>query len=140
MNIRDDIRDLKTSPADLRKFGLLVGGVCAALGLVALLRHKPISPYLLTPGCLLVVLGAILPRCLKPVYLVWMTVAIVIGAILARVILTLFYFLVMTPVGLVARLAGRDFLSLKLDRNATTYWLQREKTGPKSRQDYERQF
>ena len=40
MNIRDDIKQLKTTDRDLRKFGLLVGGVFAALGLIFFLRHK----------------------------------------------------------------------------------------------------
>jgi len=41
---------------------------------------------------------------------------------------------------LVARLFGKDFLSLKLNRAATTYWIRRERTGPKSPAEYERQF
>jgi len=139
MNIRDDIRQLKTSPRELRKFGLVVGAVFALLGVLFLLRHKAHWPYFLWPGGVLVVLGAILPRALKWVYVAWMSVAFVLGFVMAHVILTLFFFLIITPIGLVARLFGQDFLSLKLDRGARSYWLPRDKKL-KSPAEYERQF
>jgi hypothetical protein len=139
MNIREDIKQLKTSDRDLRKFGLMVGGVFAALGLLFLWRHKAFYPYFLWPGAGLVLFGAILPRALKWIYIAWMSVAFVLGFVMAHVILTLLFLLVITPMGLVARLVGKDFLSLKLDRTAKTYWLPREHKA-RSPADYERQF
>ena len=50
MNIREDIKQLKTGDRDLRKFGLMVGGVFARLGLLFLWRHKAFYPYFLWPG------------------------------------------------------------------------------------------
>jgi hypothetical protein len=139
MNIREDIKQLKTSDRDLRKFGLMVGGVFAVLGLLFLWRHKAHYPYFLWPGAVLVLIGAILPRTLKWIYIAWMSVAFVLGFVMAHVILALFFFLVITPTGLVARLAGKDFLSLKLDRAAKSYWIPRDSKS-KSQADYERQF
>ena len=139
MNIRDDIKGLKTDATTLRKFGLVVGGVFAALGLFFLWRHPGRTPYFLIPGGGLMLLGAVLPRTLKWIYIAWMGLAFVLGFVMAHVILTLFFFLVMTPIGLIARLAGKDFLSLKLDRAARSYWLSREQKTRKP-EDYERQF
>jgi hypothetical protein len=139
MNIRDDIRQLKTGPRELRKFGLLVGGVAAALGLLFLLRHKAHWPWFLWPGAVLIACGAAWPRGLKWLYVVWMSLAFVLGFVMAHVILTLLFFLMITPIGLVARASGKDFLRLKLDRSARTYWLAREqKSGQPA--GYERQF
>jgi hypothetical protein len=139
VDIREDIKQLKTGDRDLRKFGLMVGGVFALLGLLFLWRHKGHWPYFLWPGVVLVILGVCLPRALKYVYLAWMGVAVVLGFIMARVILTLFFFLVITPIGLAARLTGKDFLSLKLDANASSYWIPRERKT-RAPADYERQF
>lgn len=139
MNIREDIRQLQTDAATLRKFGLMVGGVFLVLGGLFLWRQKAIGPWLFWPGVPLVVLGAVLPRSLKYVYVAWMSLAFVLGFIVAHVILTLFFYLVVTPIGLAARLAGKDFLGLKRDRNAPSYWLPRA-DKPKSAADYERQF
>ena len=139
MNIRDDIKQLKTSDRDLRKFGLMVGGVLVALGLLFLFRHKTRTPYFVWPGTALVVFGAIFPRALKWIYIAWMSVAFVLGFVMAHVILTALFYLVMTPIGLIARLAGKDFLSLKLNRAAKSYWILRG-SKTKSAADYERQF
>ena len=139
MNTREDIKQLKTSDRDLRKFGLTVGGVFAVLGVLMLLRHKAHYPYFLWPGVVLVAFGAVLPRVLKWVYIAWMSLAFVLAFVMAHVILTLFFFLVITPIGLVARCVGKDFLSLKLNRAAPSYWIPRE-PKPKTPADYERQF
>jgi hypothetical protein len=139
MNIKDDIKQLKTSDRDLRKFGLMVGGVFMLLGLLFLWRHPGRSPYFLWPGGVLVVAGAIFPRALKWIYIAWMSLAFVLGFIMAHVILTVFFFLVITPIGLLARAFGKDFLSLKLDKQAGSYWIRREQK-PKTPAEYERQF
>ncbi len=140
MNLLQEIKELKTGERDLRKFGLLVGGVFAALGLLLLLRGKALFPYFLAAGALLVAFGAALPRSLKHVYIAWMSLAILLGFIISNIILTLFFFLVITPIGLIARVCGRDFLSLKLDRRAPTYWIPRPDKAPKSQAEYEQQF
>jgi len=137
--ILNDFKELKTGPRELRNFGLLVGGVFAALGLLALVRGKGVYPWLLTPGLVLVILGAIAPRVLKYIYLAWMGLALALGFVVSHVILTVFFFLVITPIGLIARLAGKDFLRLKLDRQAKSYWIPRERRK-KGAEDYERQF
>jgi hypothetical protein len=139
MNLRADIKQLKTDTLTLRKFGLWVGGVFAVLGLFFLLRIKTYYPYFLWPGVALVLFGGLWPRALKWVYLGWMSAAFVLGFVVAHVILTLLFFLVFTPMGWVARLVGKDFLSLKLDRKAKSYWLPRERRS-QSPADYEKQF
>jgi hypothetical protein len=136
---REDIKQLKTGPGDLRKFGLLVGGVLAALGILYLLRHEARYPWFLIPGVVLLAFGVVLPRALKYVYIAWMTLTIMLGFVMARVILTLFFFLVITPLSLVARLFGKDFLNLKLDRQVTTYWIRREQKL-RTQANYEQQF
>ena len=139
MNIRDDLKQLKTGDRDLRKFGLLVGSVFAVFGVIVLLRHKAHYPFFLWPGGALVLLGVIVPRALKYVYLAWMSVAFVLGFVISHLILVLFFFLVITPIGLLARLFGKDFLSLKLDRQAASYWIPRDKKA-KTPAEYEKQF
>ena len=139
MNIRDDIKQLKTGDRELRKFGLTVGGVFVLLGLLFLWRHKPHYPYFLWPGVTLVLIGAVLPRGLKWLYIAWMSVAFVLGFVMAHVILTLLFFAMIAPIGLIARLFGKDFLGLKLDRGVGTYWISRERK-PRSPAEYERQF
>jgi Saxitoxin biosynthesis operon protein SxtJ len=138
--LRDEIRQLKTGDRELRNFGLLVGGVFVLLGVFCGLRGKAYYPWLLLPGVSLVLLGMAGPKVLKHIYIGWMSLALVLGFVVSHVILTLFFFLVISPLGLVARLAGKDFLRRKLEPQAKTYWLRRARPVRKSPSDYERQF
>jgi hypothetical protein len=138
--IAEEIRQLAPNRRELRKFGLVVGGVFGALGLLLLARGRTSAPWFLAPGTVLLFFGALWPRVLKPVYIVWMSLAIVLGFAVSQVILTLVFFLVFAPLGLVARCAGRDFLNRKLDPQAASYWVRRERRGNQSPADYERQF
>jgi Saxitoxin biosynthesis operon protein SxtJ len=139
VSIRQQINDLKTDTPNLRKFGLLVGGVLCLFGLLLLLRHKTNYPYLFWPGAVLIAFGAVWPRALKYPYIVWMTMAFALGFVMSQVILTLFFFLLVTPIGLVARLFGKDFLNRKRNPQATTYWIPRE-AKTKTFASYEQQF
>jgi hypothetical protein len=137
--IRQELKSLKTEPRDLRQFGLMVGGVFLALGLWFVFRHKTWHAWFWAPGGLLIVLGGLAPRALKHVYVSWMALAVTLGLAVSTVLLTLFFYLVVTPMGLVARLCGKDFLSRKRCE-ATSYWLLRDASGQKTSAEYEQQF
>jgi len=138
--IAEELKQLKAGRQKLRRFGLLVGAVFTVLGSLSWARDKPHFLWLLASGVALVVLGLVLPKALKQVYIVWMALALLLGLVISKVILTLLFVLVITPVGLAARCLGKDFLRLRLDRQATTYWLPRESGPQKPPEDYERQF
>jgi uncharacterized BrkB/YihY/UPF0761 family membrane protein len=136
--IREELKHLKTEPRDLRKFGLMVGAVFLLLGLWFLFRHKPWHAWFWVPGALLIGLGAVAPKALKQVYLGWMCLAFVLGFFVSTLLLTLFYYLVVTPIGLGARLFGKDFLERKWS-DAPSYWRLRT-AGAKQPAEYEQQF
>ena len=138
--IREELKELKTGPQELRKFGITVGGVFGLLALWFWWRHKPFYPFLLIPAAPLLVLGLIYPKTLRGVYLAWMSLALVLGLIVSTVVLTLFFYLIVTPIGLLARLLGNDFLNRKWDRQAASYWIPRDRSAPRQNRDYEQQF
>ena len=137
--IEKDLEQLSTSPRALRKFGLLVGGVFLLLGGWFIYRQKPAWPYFMLPGALLFAAGLVFPRSLKHPYIAWMSLGFLLGLFVSKVILTVFYYVVITPIGLIARLCGQDFLSLKRNSGATTYWVMKP-TDSRSPQQYEQQF
>jgi hypothetical protein len=140
--LREDIHALPAAPRrDLRKFGLTVGGVFCLIALIVFLPkwHKPWYWWLLVPGVPLVLLGAVYPRSLRWVYVGWMIIAMVLGAVVSTLLLTALFYLVVTPIGLVARLVGKDFLNRK-PSSAASYWILRDASKPKQKHEHERQF
>ncbi len=84
------------------------------------------------------VLGMAWPGLLRPVYRLWMVLAFPIGWLVSHLILALVYFGILTPIGLLLRLAGHDPLRLKPDRSIASYWCERPTETDTDR--YFRQF
>jgi ABC-type uncharacterized transport system permease subunit len=100
-----------------RSFGLSVGGVLLAIAAIALWRQRALTAEIAGGiGVVLVVLGAVAPRLLAPVNVVWWRFAHALGYVNARIILTVAFAIVLTPIGLVWRLTGRDPLARRVDR------------------------
>jgi hypothetical protein len=139
MSIKADLEKLKTGDRELRKFGLTVGCVFIFLGVLFLLRQKSSYPIFFGAGAALSIFGVIWPRVLKYIYIAWMALAFTLGFVMSNMILTLFFFMVVTPIGLLARLFGKDFLAREWNKSASSYWIQcpRQMRNAKS---YERQF
>jgi len=128
------------SPSELRRFGLTVGGMFLLLGLASWWRGHVLPPRVFwTLGVLLVVPGLLAPATLRPVQREWMRAAAVLGEVNARIILTVFFYLVIAPVGLVLRTFFRDPLDRSLRGTEPSNWIKRE-VAAVDRARYEQQF
>jgi hypothetical protein len=127
------------TPAELRRFGCTVGGVFLLLAAVSWWRGHQIPPLILgTLGAVLVVPGLLMPAVLGPVERGWMAFAAVLGAINTRILLTLVYVAVVTPIGWLRRWS-EDPLDRSLGTGATSHWVPREKQ-PLDPESYRKQF
>jgi len=140
MTFVDDIRRLDCSVHRLRSFGLTI----SAVGILATawLWWQEVGwwPWLLAAALLLILAALTAPVILRPLYRVWMTIALVLGWIMTRVLLALVFYLVLTPTALIARVCGKKFLDLGPDRGHDSYWVAREESDQDRREQYERQF
>ena len=105
-----------------------------------LARHHHLTAATVVWSLVLLValLGLLAPKALKPIYVGLMIVTFPIGWLMTRVILLVLYFAVLTPVGLLMRLFGRDTMKRAFDRGAQTYWVQHDSKPEKER--YFRQY
>lgn len=78
------------------------------------------------------------PQWMRFLFLGWMWAAFPVGWLIAHLLMAAIYFLVLTPIGLIMHLAGRDPLSRDFDRPADTYWTRRDSSHDPSQ--YFRQF
>ena len=135
-----EIKNIKSGKDELRKFGLTVGIVLAFLGLLFLWREKGCCLYLIITSALLLFFGIAAPIVLKPFHKIWMSIAIIIGFFVTRIILCILYYLAVAPIGLISRLFGKDFLNTKFKKgDADSYWLLREAVQF-DRSRYQQQF
>lgn len=89
-------------------------------------------------GLLLLLIGFLWPAAARRFHIFWMKIALFLGYVNSRILLTLIYYGMFTPYGLISRLVGRDTL---MRRNATreSYWTER-KTTRQSTEGFERLF
>lgn len=116
---------LQEDPREWRKFGLNSALVLALLaGLLCWRGVLPNNAALaLLAGLAAVALAAIVrPRGLRGPYRLGMRASHALGRILAPLVLGLIFFLVLTPLGLLLRLLGKDLLRLRRDSTAATHW------------------
>ncbi len=127
--IKQEIKGLDLSEGSLRQFGFYAGASLFVGGSILFYFGKAeyLREILLVAGSLLVIPAYLNPFWLKYVYIGWMTLSIVLGAIMSRVFLTLIFFLAVMPVGAAAKLFGKKFMLHAPDKAVSSYWVKREK-------------
>jgi hypothetical protein len=108
--------------AQLRNFGLIVGGVFGLIGLwPAIIRGGSLRLWMigLAGALILPALGA--PQILAPAHRAWMALGNALGWVNTRIVLGLIFFGLITPTGVVLRLMGRDPMQRAFNPNAATY-------------------
>lgn len=124
------VRDEDIQPGSDRSFGLIVGGVLSAIGAYQLLNDMSSFIWFLTPGVLLMALGLVAPKLLRPLNLLWTKLGLLLGRVVTPVVMFLVYAISVVPIGLILRATGKDLLSLKRRTGEGTYWVARTPPGP----------
>ncbi|MEO8043736.1 MAG: hypothetical protein ABI674_02410 [Spartobacteria bacterium] len=134
--INAEYRKLDRSPRALRKFGFTIGSVLSLITLLLAFRHRETS-WVWGLGALgFLFAAALVPTWLGPFHRVWLSLSVVLGAIMTPIILTIFFFAVVTPVGLLQRFFGKRSVELRFRTGEESYWRER----PVRERDYEKQF
>lgn len=134
--------DLNLNPnrKELRQFSIALIVAAAAVGGILWWRlgPNPWSQGLWIGGPIAGLIGLAIPIAIKPLFIALSVIAFPIGMVIGTLALVLVYYGVITPIGLVFKLIGRDPLHRKFDPEAPTYWLRRKGRLPAAR--YFRQF
>ncbi len=145
MNLIDDIKfeitKLKEDKSTLRKFAITIASALCIIGaLVFFLGSRAETAFWLWGfGSSILILGITVPNVLKPFHLLWMTLAFVLGWFVSRLILSIVFYLVMTPIGLVMKIIGKDLINQKLEKNNLSYWIKRDPVN-RNPESYEKLF
>jgi hypothetical protein len=109
-----------------RSFGLVFAAAFSLLAAYLAWHGSGWWPAALAPAPVFLLLALAQPALLAPLNRGWTKVGLTLGAIVAPVVMALVYFAIITPMALLARLLGKDFLRLARDPAASTYWIERK--------------
>jgi hypothetical protein len=134
----EEIKNIPNSKKDIKSFGITIGIVLFIISGLLIYYDNDAYQLIAIIASIFISLGFIFPVLLKPIYFVWMTFAAILGWIMTRFILSIVFYFILTPIGLLTRMLGEDFLALK-KLPSDSYWNQRDSSKELS-QNYEKQF
>jgi predicted membrane metal-binding protein len=113
-----------------RNFGFVFAAVFLLIGAAPLLLQGRIRWWALPVSALFAIVAATAPALLAPLNRLWARFGALLHRVVSPVVLGVMFFGVLTPMGAVMRALGKDLLRLRLDRSASTYWIERTPPGP----------
>jgi hypothetical protein len=118
---------------ELRKFGLLTGGMLVLFFclLIPWIWGRPMPVWPLVVAAVLATVALVLPAALRPVYKVWMLFAEALGWVNTRIILSLIFFLIFFPLGVIMRFFN-DPMHRKYDAATDSYRVSSNPTKPEN--------
>jgi hypothetical protein len=114
-----------------RALGLVFGTVFLIIGVWPWFHGGPSRLWSLVVCGAFVATALALPNVLTPLNRVWTRIGLFLHKIVSPVVLGIMFFAVIAPMGLMMRWLGKDPLRLRLDREAASYWQERNPPGPK---------
>ena len=113
-----------------RNFGIVFFVVFLIIAIYPLINGDELRLWSLVVSIIFLLLGLVNSKILNPLNKLWFKFGIFLGKIISPLIMSIIFFLVVTPIGLLMRLFKKDLLKLKFNSNSS-YWI--EKTEPKSK-------
>jgi len=128
--------------SEWKKFGIALGIILAIIATILLLKKKSIYIYFYGAGLFFILAALTVPIVIKPVFILFLYIAFVLGWVMTRVILSILFYLVITPIGLILKLFGKRFLDMKFSRKEASYWIESAVKADKEEgiENYEIQF
>jgi hypothetical protein len=113
-----------------RRFGLVFAAIFTLLGIWLLLRKRsPVGGWMLGCALLLAVLAVVAPAFLKVPNRLWYRLGRLLSLVVSPVVLGLMFLLLITPIAIAMRIAGRDALRMR-HKGAGSHWVPRDPVGP----------
>jgi len=113
-----------------QSFGIVFFVVFLLIAIYPLSYNGEIRIWSIVISFIFLILGLLKSKILTPLNKLWFKFGILLGMIFSPLIMGIIFFVVVTPIGLIMRILGKDLLNLKYNSNKS-YWI--EKSGPKSK-------
>jgi len=124
------VKNNKIKIGSNKSFGIVFFTVFLIIAIWPLLNGYEIRYWSLIISIVFLLLGILNSKILTPLNKIWFKFGILLGNVIAPIVMSIIFFLVVTPTSLLMKLFGKDILGIKKNRSKS-YWI--EKSGPKSK-------
>ena len=119
-----------------RNFGLVFFIIFLIVSLWPLTYGGSIRIWLVIISMVFLILGLMNSKLLTPLNKLWFKFGMILGAIISPVVMGIVFFLVVTPIGVILRIMGKDLLKKSYDKKKETYWIKRGKSVSTMKQQF----
>lgn len=113
-----------------RGFGLVFAGFFVIMAALSWWKGHVAWHYTLPTSVAFLVVALTVPKILNPLNRLWLKIGLLLYKVMNPLIMGLLFFVTITPIGLVMRMGGKDFLRMRMDKDAKSYWIDRTPPGP----------
>ena len=117
-----------------RSFGLVFFAFFLIIGLWPIFEYEQVRIWSIIAALIFLILGILDSKYLTPLNRFWMKFGLFLGKIISPIVMGIVFFLVVTPIGILMKIFGKDLLNIKYKKNQS-YWIYRKnKFGSMKRQ------
>ena len=109
-----------------KSFGILFFIVFLLISIWPIFKGETFRIWAAVISLIFLILALFESRILTPLNIAWIKFGELLGMIIAPIVMAVIYFIIITPIGLLMRLIGKDLLNIKFNKNKS-YWIKREK-------------
>ena len=108
-----------------KSFGLVFFVVFVIVSVWPLINENPIRIWSIIISLIFLILGLMNSKLLTPLNILWYKFGLLLGIIVTPFVMGFVFFIVVTPIGLILKIMGKDIINKKYDKKKSTYWIKR---------------
>ena len=108
-----------------RSFGIVFFVFFLLISLWPLKNGGNLNFWLFGISIIFLILGIINSKLLKPLNFIWFKFGLLLGSIISPIVMSIIFFLVVTPTSILLKLFNKDILNLKKNKKKKTYWIEK---------------
>ena len=123
----ENIKNIEVSLSSEKSFGIVFAVVFLLIALYPLLDSRGVYIWALVTSGVFVLLAYVFPKVLSVPNKLWFKLGMLISSIVTPIIMTIIYIFTVLPLGIFMKVLKKDLLNQKIDANAESYWIERDK-------------
>ncbi len=119
-----------------RSFGIVFFVVFFIIAIYPLLNDGSVRLWSLIISIIFLILGLLNSKILSPFNKIWFKFGLLLGKIVSPVVMGFIFFIIVTPIGLLMRILGKDLLNLKFSGKEYSYWQKKSEIKSKMKNQF----
>ena len=118
-----------------KSFGIVFFTVFLIIAIWPLLNGYEIRYWSLIISIVFLILGILNSKILTPLNKIWFKIGILLGNVISPIVMSIIFFLVVTPTSFIMKILGKDLLNLKKN-NKNSYWIKKQNQNSRMKNQF----